>query len=173
MILVAQISSLNRNIKDKSDLNLRIGLTRKTTVTYLDLRLTVWNLTTLTQANIDKTQEGVMNLWTFTTMLEELGLTTSSKIAGNRNPLRSLYVVYVLMRRITILINKTPNTFLKTKSINHLHLSTRNIVTEATKAILVICLVNLLLVVPDLRFLIRTISHKWSSLTIKIRVGNN
>ena len=106
-------------------------------------------------------------------MLEELGLTTSSKIAGNRNPLRSLYVVYVLMKRITILINKTPNTFLKRGSINHLHLSTRNIVTEAIKVILVIYLVNQLRVVPDLRFLIRTISHKWSSLTIKIRVGNN
>jgi len=66
-------------------------------------------------------------------MLEELGLTTSLKIVGNRNPLKSLYEVSVLMKRITILINKTPNTFLKRESINRLHLSTRNIVTEARK----------------------------------------
>ena len=66
-------------------------------------------------------------------MLAELDLTTSLKIAGNRNLLRNLYVVYVLMKRITILINKTPNTFLKRELINHLRLSTRNIVTEAKK----------------------------------------
>ena len=67
-------------------------------------------------------------------MLEELGLTTSLKIVGNRNPLKSLYEVSVLMKRITILINKTtPNTFLKRESINRLHLLTQNIVTEARK----------------------------------------
>ena len=67
-------------------------------------------------------------------MLEELGLTISLKIVGNRNPLKSLYVVSVLMKRITILINKTtPNTFLKRESINRLHLLTQNIVTEARK----------------------------------------
>ena len=67
-------------------------------------------------------------------MLEELGLTISLKIVGNRNPLKSLYEVSVLMKRITILINKiTPNTFLKRESINRLHLLTQNIVTEARK----------------------------------------
>ena len=67
-------------------------------------------------------------------MLEVLGLTISSKIVGNRNPLKSLYEVSVLMKRITILINKTtPNTFLKRESINRLHLLTQNIVTEARK----------------------------------------
>ena len=67
-------------------------------------------------------------------MLEELGLTISLKIVGNKNPLKSLYEVSVLMKRITILINKTtPNTFLKRESINRLHLLTQNIVTEARK----------------------------------------